>query len=85
MYDGSISQLIQKHIPHKTITLQLASKRGIDSLSTLPCPHDLHYPTLIVKSSRDQTTETVRQLLSLCDIIDMDIKEPSLEDVVRTL
>ncbi len=85
MYDGSISQLIQKHIPHKTITLQLASKRGVDSLSSLPCPHDLQYPTLVVKSSRDQTTEIVRQLLSLCDITDMDIKEPSLEDVVRTL
>ncbi len=85
MYDGSIADLIQKHIPHKTITAQLASKRGIDSLHSLSCPHDLQYPTLVVKSSRDQTTETVRHLLSICDISDIDIKEPSLKDVVQTL
>ena len=83
-FDGPLSAIIDRFATHKILSLRFGSARGCDFahfgevLEQTPESVRLRIP-------RAKVTETTREALSACDVSDISVEEPPVEEVIREL
>ncbi|XEC96508.1 ATP-binding cassette domain-containing protein [Paenibacillus tarimensis] len=86
IYDGDLSQLIDRYSPSKRLTLVLGSRvereEIIRELSGASRIITYDYPRLEVETPREEVTMLSAKLLTSLPVIDLTIEEPSLESVI---
>ncbi|KRF43443.1 ATP-binding cassette domain-containing protein [Paenibacillus sp. Soil787] len=86
LYDGAISQLVDKYAPNKRIRLQLAERvreseliavtQGLGTLS------HYEFPNVELDVPREQVSELSARLLTHLKVLDLTIEDPSMESVI---
>lgn len=86
LYDGAISQLIDKYAPNKRIRLQLAKRAEKHELAEaaqgLGILVQYEFPYLDLDVPREQVSELSARLLATLNVLDLTIEDPSMESVI---
>ena len=84
-HDGPLDELTSRLAPHRQVRLELqhAQPREVfESFGTVES-HQEHQVQLLVP--RAQLTETVAALLGRFDVLDLEVSDPPIEDLMRSL
>ena len=84
-HDGPLGELTSRLAPHRQVRLKLqhAQPREVfESFGTVES-HQEHQVQLLVP--REQLTETVAALLGRFDVLDLEVSDPPIEDLMRSL
>ncbi|MCY9664144.1 ATP-binding cassette domain-containing protein [Paenibacillus alginolyticus] len=86
LYDGAISQLVDKYAPNKRIRLQLAERVNeselIDVTHGLGTLFQYEFPNVELDVPREQVSELSARLLTHLTVLDLTIEDPSMESVI---
>ncbi|NOU70155.1 ATP-binding cassette domain-containing protein [Paenibacillus sp. LMG 31458] len=86
LYDGAISQLVDKYAPNKRIRLQLAKRvkesELIDVTQGLGTLFHYAFPNVEIDVPREQVSELSARLLTHLTVLDLTIEDPSMESVI---
>jgi ABC-2 type transport system ATP-binding protein len=83
-FDGPLSQIVDRFSIYKIVSLTFDTKPNCDfsrfgeMIEQTPASVQLKVP-------RAKVTETTRELLQACDVIDINVQEVPVEDVIRQL
>lgn len=86
LYDGAISQLVDKYAPNKRIRLQLAERvkesELIEVTQGLGTLFQYEFPNVELDVPREQVSELSARLLTHLTVLDLTIEDPSMESVI---
>lgn len=86
LYDGAISQLVDKYAPNKRIRLQLAERvkesELVDVTQGLGALFHYAFPNVEIDVPREQVSELSARLLTHLTVLDLTIEDPSMESVI---
>jgi ABC-2 type transport system ATP-binding protein len=86
LYDGAISQLVDKYAPNKRIRLQLAERvkesELVDVTQGLGMLFHYAFPNMEIDVPREQVSELSARLLTHLTVLDLTIEDPSMESVI---
>ncbi len=86
LYDGAISQLVDKYAPNKRIRLQLAERvkesELVDVTQGLGTLFHYAFPNVEIDVPREQVSELSARLLTHLTVLDLTIEDPSMESVI---
>lgn len=85
LYDGGISQLVNRYSPFKTIKLALSRPVATDELSPLIGPGKIvvnEFPKLEIEVPKDDVSAVSAHLLGRLSVVDLTIEDPSLDSVI---
>ncbi|WP_415399897.1 ABC transporter ATP-binding protein [Synechococcus sp. W4D4] len=84
-HDGPLDALTSKLAPHRQVRLELhqAQPRGVFEAFGTVESHQDHQVQLLVP--RDQLTETVAALLTRFEVLDLEVSDPPIEELMRSL
>ena len=86
LYDGAISQLVDKYAPNKRIRLQLAERvkesELIEVTQGLGTLFHYEFPNVELDVPREQVSELSARLLTHLTVLDLTIEDPSMESVI---
>lgn len=85
LFDGKLDKLIEKYASHKTLTLVFNGKVTADELKKYGEVVEFALPKVVLSVPGSQTSKVAAELLTIFSIADINIDEPRLEDVVRSL
>ncbi|KQX47011.1 MULTISPECIES: ATP-binding cassette domain-containing protein [unclassified Paenibacillus] len=86
LYDGAISQLVDKYAPNKRIRLQLTERvkesELIEVTQGLGTLFHYAFPNVEIDVPREQVSELSARLLTHLTVLDLTIEDPSMESVI---
>lgn len=85
LFDGKLDKLVQKYATHKTLTLIFNGKVQAEDLKRYGKLVEFSYPKAVLSVPGGRTSKVASELLTNFSIGDINIDEPRLEDVVRSL
>ncbi|WKZ31381.1 MAG: ATP-binding cassette domain-containing protein [Candidatus Dojkabacteria bacterium] len=85
LYDGSISELARKYAEYKTVTISLGKSSNKSGLEKYGEVENLSRNLIAVKVPRKDVPQVAARILKEFDVEDLDIREPELDDIVRTI
>ena len=85
VYDGLTQDLINRHVDHKKIVLKLSHPVTKEELSRYGEVVSFKDVKVTLQVPRSETAQRASAVLATMPVIDISIKDPSLEDVVQEL
>jgi ABC-2 type transport system ATP-binding protein len=85
VFDGQLSDIIQKYADHKLISLILDSEVNPEVVAKVFPVKEFNYPKLVLRVKRDQVATTTSRALEQLPVKDLSIEEPAIEDIIREL
>jgi ABC-2 type transport system ATP-binding protein len=84
LYDGPLTQLVQRIAPFKLIKLTLDSERPSESIELPPGVEliEREGESLTLRANRNATPAVTAQLLNTLPILDLTVEEPAIEAVI---
>lgn len=83
-FDGPLSQIVDRFSIYKVVSLTFDTKPNCD-FSRFGEVIERTPVSVQLKVPRAKVTETTRELLQACDVIDINVQEVPVEDVIRQL
>lgn len=83
LFDGQLADLVKKHAPYKVISVVLNNMPNPKLLEGMGDIEKFKYPELVIKVPRDNTSEIAAKILSKMPVEDVNIENPSVEDIIR--
>jgi len=83
IFDGKLDQIIKKYANHKLLTIVLSKKIDETKLKTIGVVKEYEYPKAVVSVKRSETSVAAAKLLKDFPVADLNIEEPSIEDIIR--
>lgn len=85
VFDGQLSDIVQKHADHKLVTVVLSQEVDPKILNGLAGVKEFDYPRLVYKVRREEVSKIASQILAKLPVADLNIEEPPIEDIIREL
>lgn len=85
IYDGGLSQLAERYATYKTVTVFLKNKVDSSSLEKDYGAVILSERVVALKVKREEVANIAGRVLKQYEVEDIDIREPGLSDIVRTI
>lgn len=85
IYDGKLTQLVKKYATYKTLTIDLRNKADSKSLEREYDVTAVTEKVLTMKVDRGEVASRAGRILKKYEVDDIDIREPELSDIVRTI
>jgi ABC-2 type transport system ATP-binding protein len=83
-FDGPLSAIIDRFATHKVLSFSFAKPNECD-LSAAGETLERSAQSVRLKVARAKVTEVCREILGGCDVTDIAVEEPPVEDVIREL
>jgi ABC-2 type transport system ATP-binding protein len=83
-FDGPLDDIVDRFAVYKIVSLTFAAKPDCD-FSRFGEVMEQTPASVQLKVPRAKVTETTRQLLEACDVIDINVQEVPVEEVIRQL
>lgn len=83
IFDGKLDQIIKKYANHKILTLVLSKKIDVEKLYTFGQVKEFDYPKVVISVKRSETSVIAAEILKEFPVADLNIEEPSIEDIIR--
>lgn len=84
-YDGKLDALAKEFSQDVTIAFRLTEGGVIAPLPHWKVARDGEFTTVTFAHGVDTTANVIRRVLDNADVIDLQVREPSIEDVLRSL
>ena len=81
LFDGQLSELVQRFSPHKTIVVEMESGRG--DLSGYGDVVDSAEGRVSLRVPKAETAQVTGRLLSEQPVLDLTVEDPPIEDVIE--
>ena len=81
LFDGQLSELVQRFSPHKTIVVEMES--GRDDLSAYGEVVDSAEGRVSLRVPKAETAQVTGRLLSEQPVLDLTVEDPPIEDVIE--
>lgn len=85
LYDGLLSNLIKKHAPYKIVRAILKNPVDPNKFTDYGDLVKYEYPELILRVNYKDTSEITYKILRDYEIHDLNIENPDVEDVIRSV
>ncbi|MGB9706806.1 MAG: ABC transporter ATP-binding protein, partial [Microgenomates group bacterium] len=85
VFDGQLSEIVQKYTDHKLISVILAKEVDPKILNGVAKVKEFSYPKLVYSVKRDEVSEITAKVLEELPVADLNIEEPPIEDIIREL
>lgn len=85
VFDGQLSEIIQKYANCKVISIVLAKEIDPRKLEEIGKLKEFSYPKAVILVKRKNVSLTAAQVLDKFPIADLNIEEPAIEDIIREL
>jgi len=82
IYDGSLDGLLERFSPCREITMELASEQPLASLQPYGEIKELSGRIVRFIVPQDHLTETITQMLSNFEVLDLTVTDPPIEEVI---
>jgi ABC-2 type transport system ATP-binding protein len=85
VYDGALSEIVQRFADHKLITVVFSKEidpKGLEKISEVK---EYSFPRAVLKVKRSTVSLAAAELLKSFPVADVNIEEPSVEDIIREL
>lgn len=83
LFDGLLANLVKKHAPYKTITLDFEENIDPEKFEDLGKVKSYDPPQLILSVKSEKLNDVVAKLIKNHKIRDLNIEDPDIEDVIR--
>lgn len=85
VFDGQLSEIIQKYADHKLVSLILNKEVDPRVVAKVFPVKEFNYPKLVLMVKREQVANLTARALQELPVADLSIEEPAIEDVIREL
>lgn len=85
VFDGQLSEIIQKYADHKLVSLILNKEVDPKVVAKVFPVKEFNYPKLVLMVKREQVASLTARALQELPVADLSIEEPAIEDVIREL
>jgi len=85
VFDGKLSEIVQKYAGHKLITIVLGKEVDPKILNGLARVKEFSYPKLTLMVKRNEVPKVSAKVLEELPVADLNIEEPPIEDIIREL
>ncbi|MBI4359123.1 MAG: ABC transporter ATP-binding protein [Candidatus Nealsonbacteria bacterium] len=85
VFDGQLSEIIQKYADHKLVSLILNQAVDPKVVAKIFPVKEFVYPKLVLMVKRDQIASTTARALEQLPVADLSIEEAAIEDIIREL
>ena len=85
MFDGKLSEIIEKFADHKRIEVILQNTPSQEQLSEVGEIVEYNLPKVVIKVPRAEVSAKAATLLTNFTVVDLNIEEESIEDIIRRL
>ena len=83
LFDGKLKEIIKKYADHKLIKVIFDKDIDAKKLEKIAPVKEYGFPSAILMVKRKKCNEAAAQLLKSFPIADLNIEEPSIEDIIR--
>lgn len=84
-FDGPLSDIIDRFATHKELSLTMASSSAEYDFSPLGEVLERTPESVRLRVPRAKVAETCRAVLTACDVMDISVQEPPVEEIIRQL
>ncbi|MBU4351053.1 ABC transporter ATP-binding protein [Patescibacteria group bacterium] len=85
VFDGQLSEIIQKYADHKLVSLILNKEVDPKVVAKVFPVKEFNYPKLVLMVKREQVASLTARALQELPVADLSIEDPAIEDVIREL
>jgi ABC-2 type transport system ATP-binding protein len=85
IYDGALSELADRYVDHKIVTLRLAKRVSDEILARYGSVSERNGLTVTLKVPKKDLAQTAHALLSALPVDDLSIEEVAIESVIATM
>lgn len=85
IYDGLLENIVKKFATHKQISVIFDGEVDPKKLEKMGEVKSYEYPRLVLSVGREKSNEVAAHLLQKFPIADINIEEPDIEDIIRTV
>lgn len=85
LFDGELANLVKKHATHKKITVIFESDVDPKKIAAISNVTYYAFPKVILTVPRKDSSAAAAKLLEHFPVADINIEEPDIEDVIRTV
>ena len=85
IYDGLLENIVKKFATHKRITVIFDGMVDAKKLDKMGKVKFYEYPRLTLSVKREESNQVAAHLLQKFPIADINIEEPDIEDIIRTV
>ncbi|MBD2301005.1 MULTISPECIES: ATP-binding cassette domain-containing protein [Nostocales] len=82
MYDGSLDGLLERFAPYREVHVELAQPLSREKLKSYGDVQSVDGRAVCFMVEQPALTRTVSQILSELEVIDLEVKEPPIEEVI---
>jgi ABC-2 type transport system ATP-binding protein len=83
IYDGNLSQIVEKYATHKTLSVVFGADIDPKKLAKIGEIKQYDYPKAIISVPRGATSLAASELLQEFPVIDLLIEEPDIEEIIE--
>lgn len=85
MYDGTLDNIVKKLATHKRITVILEKEVSPTKIAEMAEVKLYEFPRVVFSVPRKDSSEVAAKILHKFPIVDINIEEPDIEDIIRTV
>ncbi len=85
LFDGRLSEVIRKYSPHKLLSITFGEEAIPHDLSKWGTVLSQNGKTIQIEVKKEKSNEVAAHLLKEYEIADLNIEEPPIEEVIRSL
>lgn len=83
IFDGALKEIIERYADHKVIKVVFSKEIDSKKLEKIAQVKEYNYPSAVFVIKRGATNAAAAELLKNFPIADLNIEEPSIEDIIR--
>lgn len=83
LFDGLLEDLVKKHAPYKIMNIIFSKEVDPKKIEEFGEVKKFHYPELLLRVSRENSSEIASKILKTFPVEDLNIEDPDIEDVIR--
>lgn len=83
IFDGALKEIIERYADHKVIKVVFSKEIDFKKLEKIAQVKEYNYPSAVFVIKRGATNAAAAELLKNFPIADLNIEEPSIEDIIR--
>lgn len=83
LFDGNLSEIVKKYADHKLLKVVFNEKVDQKKLKKIGKVKEYQFPQAVLTVKRKVSNSAAAQLLKSFPVADLNIEEPSIEDIIR--
>ena len=83
IFDGKLDEIVEKYADHKVIKVVFNKDIDPKKLEKISRVKEYNFPSAFLTVKREDSNSTAAELLKSFPIADLNIEEPSIEDIIR--